>query len=162
MALFKRRQLLTAGARAPEFRLALLGGREISLQEILKGGPAALAFFKISCPVCQFTLPYLQRIHSPGKLAVYGVSQNSAAETARFNREFGVTFPTLLDSEDGGFPASNAFGISTVPTIFVVDAAGAISQVTEGWSKADIEGLARTAGVTPFRENENVPQWKAG
>jgi peroxiredoxin len=33
---------------------------------------------------------------------IFGISQNDAADTREFNQEFGVTFPTLLDSEDNG------------------------------------------------------------
>jgi peroxiredoxin len=161
MSFFKRRQLLQAGARAPEFRLARLEGGEVSLAEIIASGPVALAFFKITCPVCQFAFPFLERL-STGALPIYGVSQNDAQDTAQFNREFGGTFPTLLDSEDQDYPASNAFGISTVPTIFVVEHDGAIARVIEGWSKADIEWLGGRAGVAPFQASENVPAWKAG
>ncbi len=161
MAFFKRRKLVQPGARAPEFRLARLGGGETSLAEILASGPVALAFFKISCPVCQFTLPFLDRL-ALGGLPVYAISQNGAAETAKFHEAFGVNLPTLLDSEDLEFPASNAFGISTVPTIFVVESDGAISRVIEGWSKADMAALGERAGIAPFGPSDNVPQWKAG
>jgi len=161
MSLFKRRKLLEPGVRAPEFRLARLGGGETSLAEILAAGPVALAFFKISCPVCQFTLPYLDRL-APGGLRIYAISQNSAAETTKFHEAFGVNLPTLLDSEELEFPASNAFGISTVPTLFVVESDGLISRVMEGWSKADMAALGERAGVALFGASENVPQWKAG
>jgi peroxiredoxin len=161
MSFFKRKRLLEVGARAPEFRLALLGGGEVSLSEILAKGPAALAFFKVSCPVCQFTFPYLDRMASGG-LAIYGISQNGPSHTAQFNDSFGVKFPVLLDSEEAEFPASNAFGISTVPTIFVLEADGVISQVIEGWAKPDMLALGKRAGVAPFGAADNVPQWKAG
>jgi peroxiredoxin len=161
MSFFKRRTLLEVGARAPEFRLDRLGGGEVSLSEILANGPAALAFYKVSCPVCQFTFPYLERL-AAGGIAIYGVSQNGAEHTKEFIESFGVTFPVLLDSEEAEFPASNAFGISTVPTIFVVEPDGVISSVIEGWAKTDIMALGNRAGIAPFRQSENVPQWKAG
>lgn len=162
MALGRRRALLAAGSRAPEFRLPRLDGGEASLQEILANGPVLLAFFKVSCPVCQFAFPFLERIHSPASLAVYGISQNGADETRKFNRNFGITFPVLLDEEDNGFAISNAYGISTVPTLFLVERDGSIATVTEGWSKAEIARLAATSGVNPFLENDYVPEWKAG
>lgn len=121
-----------------------------------------LAFFKITCPVCQFTFPYLERLQQAGSLPVFGVSQNDAEDTAEFNREFKLTMPMLLDLEEDGFPASNAFGISNVPTLFVVAADGTIERVVEGWSKQDMEGLGRLAGTTVFRPGDNVPAWKAG
>jgi peroxiredoxin len=162
MAARGQNRLSESGSRAPEFRLELLSGGHTTLAEILAGGPALLAFFKISCPVCQMTFPFLERIYATGRLHIFGISQNDAADTRDFNTEFGVTFPTLLDSEDDGFPASNDYGISSVPTMFLVEHGGVITQVMEGWRKRDIEGLAAPAAAGLFRPGEYVPEWKAG
>src|SRR6476659_711344 len=103
MASRRQRLLISTGARAPEFRLARLDGGEASLQDLIANGPVLLAFFKISCPVCQLTFPFLQRLHIAGTMPIYGVSQNDEADTRDFNRRFGVTFPTLLDREENEF-----------------------------------------------------------
>jgi len=159
-------KLLQAGARAPDFRLPRLGGGEAggeaTLHDLIAGSPILLAFFKITCPICQLTFPFLERLHRPGTLPIYGISQNDAEDTREFNREFGVTFPTLLDPEDGDFAVSNAFGISSVPTTFLVERDGRISRVMEGWNKKEIEWLGAKAGVRPFRPGDHVPEWKAG
>ena len=115
-----------------------------------------LVFFKITCPVCQFTLPFLNRLHAAGELAVYGISQDDDADTREFNQEFGIQFPVLLDSEDAGYPASNAYGISNVPSLFLITGEGKIERVIEGWSKKEMQ----TLGV--IRPGDNVPEWKAG
>jgi peroxiredoxin len=162
MAWGRSRKLAEEGQKAPEFVLNRLGGGSVSLQEVAASGPALLAFFKVSCPVCQFTLPYLDRIHSPGRLTVYGISQNGEAETRKFNEHFGVTFPTLLDSEDNRFQTSDAYGISSVPTLFLVETDGTISRVTEGWQKSAIVHLAGLSGSNPFQGSDHVPEWKAG
>ena len=124
--------------------------------------PVLLVFFKITCPVCQFAFPFFERLHAAGTLQLYGISQNDAGDTSEFNREFGVTFPTLLDSEEAGFPVSSAYGISSVPTLFLVEPGGAVSFVSEGWSKKEIAWLGSHIGATVFRQGENVPEWKAG
>jgi peroxiredoxin len=160
MAWGRRLQLLQSGAKAPDFRLPRLDGGEITLAEIIAGGPALLAFFKVTCPICQLTFPFLERIHSPAA-PVYGISQNNAEDTAEFNREFGVTFPALLDSQER-FEVSNAFGISTVPTLFLVERDGTVSHVVEGWQKKEIEWMGERAGVAAIRVSDNVPAWKAG
>jgi peroxiredoxin len=162
MAARRSRKLIDPGSRAPDFRLARLGGGQVTLQEILVNGPVLLAFFKISCPVCQFTFPFLERLHASGTLQIFGISQNGAEDTGEFNREFGVTFPTLLDSEESGFAAGNDYGISSVPTIFLVESDGKVSHVTEGWNKKEIAWLGEKAGVNPFRPGDHVPEWKAG
>ncbi len=41
-----------------------------SLEDILGKGPALLAFYKISCPVCQLTAPYLERLAAGSALQV--------------------------------------------------------------------------------------------
>ena len=162
MASRRQRVLLSTGARAPEFRLARLDGGEASLKDLIANGPILLAFFKISCPVCQMTFPFLDRLHTAGRIPIYGVSQNDEEDTRDFNRRFGVTFPTLLDREENGFAASNAFGVSSVPTMFLIERDGTISRVIEGWARTEIEWLGGIAGAAPFRPGDNVPQWKAG
>ncbi len=162
MAARQQKRLLSTGVRAPAFRLDRLDGGEASLHDLIANGPILLAFFKITCPVCQMTFPFLDRLHTPGAFPVYGVSQDDAEGTREFNREFGVTFPTLLDREDRDFPASDAYGISSVPTLFRVERDGTISRVVEGWAKREMESLAALAGVELFRAGENLPQLRPG
>src|SRR5207302_3870423 len=116
MAARHQHRILAVGGRAPEFRLARLDGGDATLQELIAGGPVLLAFFKITCPICQMTFPFLERLHTAGTLPIYGISQNDERGTRDFNQRFGVTFPTLLDRDENDFAASNAFGISSVPT----------------------------------------------
>ena len=162
MASRRQRPLLDPGARAPGFRLSRLEGGEATLAEISAGGRVLVVFFKVTCPVCQMTLPFLERMHASGTLAICAISQNDARDTREFNRSFGVTIPTLLDSEDEDFPASNAYGIASVPTMFLVEGDGEISRVIEGWSKLDMEALGAAAGIALFRTDDDVPAWKAG
>ena len=162
MASRRQRPLVDPGARAPGFRLSRLEGGEATLAEIVTRGRVLVVFFKVTCPVCQMTLPFVERMHAAGTLAICAISQNDARDTREFNRSFGVTMPTLLDSEDEDFPASNAYGIASVPSMFLVEGDGKISRVMEGWSKLDMEALGAIAGITLFRADDDVPAWKAG
>ena len=74
--------------------------RARTLEDILAGGPALLAFFKISCPVCQLTAPYLERLAANHAIQVIGISQDERSATRGFLERFGVTFPTLLDRSE--------------------------------------------------------------
>jgi peroxiredoxin len=141
---------LDVGDMAPDLRLELLGGGEESLRA---DQPVLLVFFKISCPTCQYTLPYLERV--PPGIQVRGISQNDAGDTREFAEQFGLTFPILLDPENR-FPASNAFGITHVPTMFLLERGGRIQKVIEGWSKGDMVELGAVGAA------ENGPAWKAG
>jgi len=161
MASRRHGRLLEAGTRAPEFRLDAMVGEPVALSELLHGGPVLLAFFKISCPVCQLTFPFLERLSRSG-IRVVGISQNDREDTNDFAREFGTTFPMLLDREENDFAASNDYGISSVPTMFLVDSAGKIEHVIEGWRKREMEALAMRTGGPLFQPDEYVPEWKAG
>jgi len=145
------RKQLEAGDAAPDLRLARLGGGEARL---ISEVPVLLAFFKVSCPVCQLTLPFVERLH-PGA-RVYAISQNGAEATREFSEHYGLTMPTLLDGEEDGFPASNAFGITHVPTMFLIEPGGRIGRVIEGWNRREMERLGA------LRAGDNVPEWKSG
>ena len=163
---------LEAGVHAPEIELQYLDGRNFSLKEERKKGPVVAVFFKVSCPVCQMALPYLERIfkayEKSGNLTFVGVSQDNAADTKAFNRQFGVTFPILLDPA-GKYPASNAYGLTNVPTTFLISPEGEIEFSTVSWSKADVEQLNRRlaaagnmAAAQIFQPGENISEFKPG
>ena len=155
-------QLLSRGDFAPGFELVNLDGGSVTLADLLPAGPVLLAFYKVTCPVCQLTLPFLERIHAGAVLPIYAVSQNEPADTREFNAEFGLTLPTLLDTEEAGYPASNAYGVSHVPTMFLVGVDGRIERVIEGWNRDEIEALGESVGVRVIQPGDNVPAWKSG
>jgi peroxiredoxin len=154
--------MLKKGDRAPSFSLEQLDGVTRSLDEILAAGPAVITLFKISCPVCQLALPFLQRIAESGKIPVIAISQDGAQGTEKFRKQFKISMPTLLDKEEEGYPVSNAFGITHVPSVFVVNAGGTVDMAFDGFSKREIAAIGDRAGVGVFGEKDNVPEWKAG
>src|SRR5471032_583594 len=122
MAARGMRKLIDPGSRAPDFRLPRLDGGQVTLQELVSSGPVVAAFFKISCPVCQFTFPFLERLYQRyggDSVTFLGVSQDDAKATKKFASEYGITFPMAPDEKD--YPASNAYGLTSVPTIFLID-----------------------------------------
>jgi peroxiredoxin len=161
---------IAAGHVAPGFTLKSLDGKEYALGKLLEKGPVVAAFFKISCPVCQFTLPYLQRLaerYAGDSATIVGVSQDDARSTTEFNREYGVTFPTLLDAP--GYPVSNAYGLTMVPTIFLIEPDGKVKVSCMGFDKGDLEKIAgelslrrRIAAAPLFRPDEVIPAQKPG
>ncbi len=153
--------MLSAGSKAPRFTLHDLNGSPHALADLVSKGPVLLAIFKISCPVCQMTMPFLERVGS-GTLPIVAISQDDEAATQRFQTRFRITIPTLFDREEDGYPASNAFGITHVPSLFLVEMDGTISLASEGFVKADLQAIGARAGVPPFRAEEAVPAWKAG
>jgi peroxiredoxin len=162
---------LNTGTLAPDFTLPLLKGGEFSLREALKRGPVIVAFFKITCPVCQFTFPYLERMYRSypqGQYTLLGISQDEDNCTEEFAREYGITFPLALDNVDT-YPVSNAYGLTNVPTMFMISGDGGVQLSIVGWDRRDMEKLnrevARVSGATHnplFQPGEKVPDSKAG
>jgi cytochrome c biogenesis protein CcmG, thiol:disulfide interchange protein DsbE len=162
---------LATGAKAPDFNLKTTAGKQFSLSGELARGPVVLAFCKVSCPTCQYALPYFERLYkSYGEkgVALFGVSQNDAKATAAFMKEFGITFPVLLD-DTHSYPVSNAYGLTNVPTIFWIAQDGEIEVSSVGWVKADFEQINRQmaeAGkavpAAVFKPGEDVRDFRAG
>jgi len=165
MASARENETLTAGQSAPNFRLEDLSGGERMLRDLLPSAPVLVAFFKVSCPTCQFTLPFLERIYralEDGKRRIVAVSQDEARATREFHKEFGITMPTLLDQARHGYPASNAYGLAYVPSMFLVERDGTISWSLVGFNRKDLEALGQKLGVPVFQPGERVPEAKSG
>lgn len=162
---------INSGSVAPAFNLKSLDGKDYSLAKLLEKGPVVAAFFKISCPVCQFTLPFIQRLanrFTGDSVTILGVSQDDAAGTKSFNKQYGISLLTLLD-DPKDYRASNAYGLSMVPTIFLIEPDGQVKVSCMGFSKTDLETIAdelatrsKVAAAPLFRADEAVPASKPG
>ncbi|HUK47211.1 MAG TPA: TlpA disulfide reductase family protein [Terriglobales bacterium] len=162
---------LEAGVKAPQFEFPTMDGSRFSLEKALKRGPVLAVFFKISCPVCQYALPYFERIHKTygsGKVSIVGVSQNDKQETGEFIKRYGITFPVLLE-DTKSFSVSNAYGLTNVPTAFWIAEDGEIEISSVGWVRQDIEAIARKVASANaqspkpiFQPTEQVPDFRAG
>ena len=162
---------IVAGNKAPAFSLKDSNGKDYSLPSLLEKGPVVAAFFKVSCPVCQFTFPFLERLHQRyGKSATFlGISQDDAKATRKFTEEYGATFPMSLDESSKNYPASNAYGLTNVPSVFLIEPGGTISTVCNGFDKKGLEEIAASLGerqhiaAAPlFRADERIPDHKPG
>jgi len=162
---------LTAGTKAPDFSLSDMSGGKFSLQDALGRGPVVAAFFKVSCPVCQYAFPFIERLHKAyggQKGTVVGISQDNQHDTAAFLKEYGITFRTLLD-DPKGYAVSNAYGLTNVPTLFLIGQDSHIGVSSVGWVKTEIEDVnhrlaeAQKISLAPlFRRGEEVSDFRAG
>ncbi|MGH9579579.1 MAG: peroxiredoxin family protein [Terriglobales bacterium] len=159
------------GKMAPPISLPGVSGDHFDLDKRRGQGPVVVAFFKVSCPTCQYAFPYLERIfrlHPAGKVTWAGISQNEKRDTQSFAERFGITFPLYLDDTQS-YPVSNRYGLSYVPSIFLVSPEGKVELASVGWLRPDIEELntrlARAAGEPPaeiFSPGEEVVDFMAG
>jgi peroxiredoxin len=161
---------IQAGDKAPLFDLRDAAGNEFSLTEELRKGPVIAAFFKISCPVCQFTFPFLERLfktYGENVATFLAISQDDALDTREFCVEYGVTFPALLDDES--YSVSNSYGLTNVPSVFLIGANGIVRITSIGFDKMKLEAIASELAAVAkrpaealFRASEIVPSFKPG
>lgn len=155
---------LAPGAAFPRLSLQDESGRDAAPPE----GETLYAFFKTTCPTCEFSWPFLERIRrSGGGLRIVGVSQDPPEEAREFAARLDTRLPTLYDTRS--WETSDRLGITHVPTFFRVGADGALRGTVVGFDRAAVEGFAdesaRLAGREPaplFRPDENVPAMKPG
>lgn len=159
---------LPASVKAPEFSLTTTSGKPVTLSELTKRGPVVLAFFKVGCPTCQYAFPYLERLfqaHKSEPVSFLGISQDDAADTRAFVKQYGVTFPVALDDPQR-YIVSNAYKLTNVPTVYLVGQDGKIQMSSVGWARRDIEDLnlklSNQQQHSIFKPGEEVAEYKAG
>ena len=104
--------------------------------------PYALLFYTVTCPTCLRGAPTLAALAAayPGRILAVGLYPPDRLEA--FDRRFGLGLPAIADAEP--YAISDDWAIRTVPTVYVIDGAGAVDDVVEGW---DREGLNRASGT---------------
>lgn len=161
---------LATGTLAPPFELTGMEGKPYSLQSGLANGPVLTAFFKVSCPTCQFTLPFVERLHQQFRNAgvqIWGISQDQARDSQRFAQQYGITFPILIDDEP--YETSREYGLKYVPTLFLIAPDGHIEISGDGFCKADFLSIQKSlakhfslAAPPLFQPSDRVPEYKPG
>ncbi|HEY3155825.1 MAG TPA: redoxin domain-containing protein [Candidatus Eisenbacteria bacterium] len=138
--------LAKPGARAPDFNLPLVGGGYRGLADLIHPGGGVLVFFKEDCPASDLVVPRL------GPLAAalereerffLAIAQDSEETARAFRDRHHLRFPIAW--EGAPYAGSRAYGIGTVPALFVVDGTGVIAERVEGFIKS--EYLALGAGI---------------
>jgi peroxiredoxin len=162
---------LSAGRIAPDFTLPTVDRHQVSLQDALKKGPVVLAFFKVSCPVCQYAFPFFERMYQANRglhVTFLGISQDNAKNTQAFLKQFGIAFSVALD-DPKNYAVSNAYGITNVPTLFYINPGGEIEISSVSWSKAEIEQVngklaahRQQPPATLWHRGEDVRDFRAG
>src|SRR5437867_1089157 len=130
-------------------------------------GPTAIWFYKVTCPVCQLAAPkaaLLERAY-PGH--VVGVGQDPGASLSAFAREFEMGLASV--SDEPPYPLSNAYGIETVPTLFLVGEDGTILDRVVSWDREGYNRLASrmadlkgSAPVTISEPSDGLPPFRPG
>ncbi|MCX8075623.1 MAG: TlpA family protein disulfide reductase [Aquificaceae bacterium] len=156
---------LRVGSIAPEFELYDKDGLSYSLQKTK--GKKLLVFYKTTCPTCQLTLPFIERLYRPygNSLSVWAIVQDPKHEVESFAKTYGITFPQLIDYPE--YRVSVNYEVEIVPTIYLIDH-DKVEFVSHSFVKADLielnKRLAELSGVEPqdLFMGQRVPELKPG
>jgi peroxiredoxin len=131
---------VSAAAKAPDFTLRTLEGRNLRLAE-QRGSVVMVNFWASWCAPCRVEMPHLSRIWDKYRDAGYvflAVNvdenlQNAVSATSRM----ALRAPVLLDAEK---KVVRAFEVATMPTTVLIDRDGAVRHVHRGYR----EGVEQT------------------
>lgn len=97
------------------------------------GKVVVLNFWYAACAPCRTEAPLLEKLstsYADKDVQFIGVNVRDKAEFAStFTREFGVSYPTLLDSDTGNiqFAYASASPVTATPTTLVIDRSGRVA-----------------------------------
>src|SRR5215831_2310693 len=90
-----------------------------------------LAILQTDCPTCRLITPYLNML-ARGPAAVKGLSQDPENVTREFREQMDVQFPLEVDAD---LAVSAELEVVTVPTLYLLDAAGRVVRKEPGFDK---------------------------
>jgi peroxiredoxin len=115
---------------APPFRGTATNGQSVKLQN-LRGKPALVYFWATWCPVCKLQNGSVAAISNDHAVITIAMNSGSNSEIEAFLKEKQLNFSVLAD--DSGI-ISSQYGVTGVPSSFIIDPAGNIAFTEVGYT----------------------------
>lgn len=119
-------QKINPPVKAKDFTLEDLKRSAVSLRDF-EGKVIFLNFWATWCPPCRIEMPAMEKLWQKFKdedFVILAVDLREAREkVSSFIKENGYTFPVLLDSRGA---VANIYGITAIPTTYLLDPRGRI------------------------------------
>ncbi|MCE1273556.1 MAG: TlpA family protein disulfide reductase [Chlorobiaceae bacterium] len=140
-----------APVKAPAFTGVTVDGKPISSAD-LKGKAYIVNFFATWCPPCRSEIPDMvavQKAWAPKGFTFIGIAVNETVPSVKsFMKSNGITYPVIM-ATPALVQTYNRYvegGITGIPTTFVIDASGNMTNVIVGpRSKAAFEQIISTS-----------------
>ncbi len=133
-----------AGFSAPDFTLKTPDGETYTLSDF-RGQAVLVNLWATWCPPCRAEMPAIEKMYQEYKdqgfivLAIDMTYQDDPFAVVPFTKEYGLTFPILLD-ETGD--VASAYQLRSLPSSYFINRAGIIQEVIIGGPMS--EALLRT------------------
>ena len=120
---------------APDFTLLSVDGKTVTLSR-LRGKVVLLDFWATWCSPCRLAIPYLNDLHKANRergLEIIGVSldKGSPERVRRFAVNMGIQYTIIMADDE----VVKKYGISPIPTTYLIDRDGYISNKWVGFSQ---------------------------
>ncbi len=134
------------GKPAPDFKLTTSTGETVHLAE-LRGHAVLLAFWATWCTACEVETPLLEKfqreVHDSS--VILGITDEDSSVLGEWMRKYNRAFRSVTD----GKAVFEAYGISALPVLVVIDSSGTVRGYLQGMlsERALRQTIEKTASV---------------